>query len=81
MVICWVGGGGGGPVPWHNVTCKILFLIYPRPASSIHFFSGRGRLQYPGDSNRKIGRTNENDNPVRKWYKCSSIIKLMFGFH
>ena len=34
---------------------------------------------YPGDRNRKIGRKNENDNPVRKWYICSSIIALMFG--
>ena len=35
---------------------------------------------YPGDSNRRIGRKNENDNPVRKWYICSSIITLIFGF-
>ena len=35
---------------------------------------------YPGDSNRRIGRKNENDNQVRKWYICSSIITLMFGF-
>ena len=34
---------------------------------------------YPGDSNRRIGRKNENDNPVRKWYICSSIIILIFG--
>ena len=32
---------------------------------------------YPEDSNRRIGRKNENDNPVRK---CSSIITLIFGF-
>ena len=32
---------------------------------------------YPGDSNRRIGRENENDNPVRK---CSSIITLIFRF-
>ena len=32
---------------------------------------------YPGDSNRRIGRKNEIDNPVRK---CSSIITLIFGF-
>ena len=25
---------------------------------------------YPGDSNRRIGRKNENGNPVRKWYIC-----------
>ena len=37
-------------------------------------------LIYPGDSNRRIGRKNENDNPVRKWYICSSIITLIFGF-
>ena len=31
------------------------------------FFSGRGRVPiYPGDSNRRIGRKNEIDNPVRK---------------
>ena len=35
---------------------------------------------YPGDRNRRIGRKNENDNPVRKWYICSSIIALIFGF-
>ena len=35
---------------------------------------------YPGDINRRIGRKNENDNPVRKWYICSSIITLIFGF-
>ena len=35
---------------------------------------------YPGDRNRRIGRKNENDNPVRKWYICSSIITLIFGF-
>ena len=35
---------------------------------------------FPGDSNRRIGRKNENDNPVRKWYICSSIITLIFGF-
>ena len=34
----------------------------------------------PGDSNRRIGRKDENDNPVRKWYICSSIITLIFGF-
>ena len=32
---------------------------------------------YPGDSNRRIERKNENDNPVRK---CSSIITLIFRF-
>ena len=32
---------------------------------------------YPGDSYRRIGRKNENDNPVRK---CSSIITLIFVF-
>ena len=35
---------------------------------------------YPGDRNKRIGRENENDNPVRKWYICSSIITLIFGF-
>ena len=44
----------------------------------LSFFSGRGRVPiYNGDSNRRIGRKNENDNPVRK---CSSIITLIFGF-
>ena len=60
--------------------CRILFLIYPT-TGSILFFSGRGRVPiYPGDRNRRIGRKNENDNPVRKWYICSSIITLIFGF-
>ena len=50
----------------------------PPPTGSILFFSGRGRVQiYPGDSNRRIGRENENDNPVRK---CTSIITFIFGF-
>ena len=35
---------------------------------------------YPGDRNRRIGRKNENDNPVRKWYIYSSIITLIFEF-
>ena len=35
---------------------------------------------YPGDSNRRIGRENENDNPARKLYICSSIITLIFRF-
>ena len=35
---------------------------------------------YPGDSNRRIGRTNENVNAVRVVYICSSIITLIFGF-
>ena len=43
-------------------------------------FLGEGECQYPGDSNRRVGRKNKNDNPVRKWYVCSSIITLMFGF-
>ena len=44
-------------------------------------FPGRGRVPiYPGDRNRRIGRKNENDNPVGKWYICSSIITLIFGF-
>ena len=53
---------------------------YPT-TGSILFFSGRGRVPiYPGDRNRRIGRKNENDNPVRKWYICSSIVTLIFGF-
>ena len=60
-------------------TCRILFLIYPT-TGSILFFLGEGECQYPGDSNRRIGRKNENDNPVRKWHICSSIITLIFGF-
>ena len=61
---------------------RILFLIYvATPQLVLFFFSGRGRVPiYPGDRNRRIGRKNENDNPVRKWYICSSIITLIFGF-
>ena len=46
------------------------------------FFLVEGECQqYPGDRNRRIGRKNENDNPVGKWYIiCSSIITLIFGF-
>ena len=36
---------------------------------------------YPGDRNRRIGRKNENDNPVRKWYICSSIATLTLVFY
>ena len=32
---------------------------------------------YPGDSNRRIGRKNENDNPVRM---CFLIVTLIFVF-
>ena len=28
-----------------------------------------------------IGRKNENEYPVRKWYICSSIITLMFDLN
>ena len=64
----------------NKVKCRILFLIYPTTGSIL--FSGRGSVPiYPGDSNRRIGRKNENDNPVRMWwYICSSIITLIFGF-
>ena len=54
--------------------------IFDLRSYRILFFSGRGRVPiYPGDRNRRIGRKNENDNPVRKWYICSSIITLIFG--
>ena len=52
----------------------------PQTTSSSHFFLGEGEFQYPGDSNRRIGRKSENDNPLRKWHTCSSIITLMFAF-
>ena len=62
--------------------CHMQNTIFdlPQTTGSIHFFFWEGECQYPGDSNRIIGRTNENDNPLRKWYICSSIITLMFGF-
>ena len=63
--------------------CHMQNTIFdlPQTTGSIQiFFLGEGECQYPGDSNRRIGRKNENDNPVRKWYICSSIITLMFGF-
>ena len=62
------------------MACKILFLIYPQTTDSIHFFWEKGECQYPGDSNRRIGRKNENDNPVRKLYICSPIITSTFAF-
>ena len=63
-------------------TQKTIFdLRSYHTTGSILFFSGRGRVPiYPGDRNRRIGRKNENDNPVRKCYICSSIITLIFGF-
>ena len=63
--------------------CHMQNTIFDLPHNWFYsfFFSGRGRVPiYPGDSNRRIGRKNENDNPVRKWYICSSIITLIFGF-
>ena len=63
--------------------CHIQNTIFdppppPPPKLVLFFFSGRGRVPtYPGDSNRRIGRKNENDNPVRK---CSSFITLIFRF-
>ena len=35
---------------------------------------------YPRDSNRRIARKNENVNPVRVVYICSSIITLIYWF-
>ena len=55
----------------------------PPPNWFYSFFSGRGRGRvpiYPGNVTRRIGRKNENDKPVGKWYICSSIITLIFGF-
>ena len=52
----------------------------PPPRLVLFFFLGEGVSIYPGDRNRRIGRKNENDNPVRKCYICSSIITLIFGF-
>ena len=62
--------------------CQMQDTIFDLPHNWFYsFFSGRGRVPiYPGDRNRRIGRKNENDNPVRKWYICSSIITLIFGF-
>ena len=61
--------------------CHMQNTIFdlPQATGSIHFFLGEGECQYP-DSNRRIGRKNENDNPVRKWHICSSIITSMFAF-
>ena len=62
-------------------TCRILFLIYPT-TGSILFFSGRGRVPiYPGDSNRRIGRKNENDNPVRVVYMFFNYYINLLVFH
>ena len=66
---------------------KTIFDLRPPPpppppaTGSMLFFLGEGECQYPGDSNRRIGRKNENDNPVRKLYICSSIVTLMLGRH
>ena len=54
---------------------------YPT-TGSILFFSGRGRVPiYPGDRNRRIGRKNENDNPVRKWYMFFNHYINLWVFH
>ena len=61
---------------------NIIFELPPPPPPNwfFPFFLGEGECQYPRDSNRRIGRKNEIDNPVRKWYICPSIITLIFGF-
>ena len=59
---------------------KNTIFDLPQTAGSTHDFLGEGECQNLGGRNRRIGRKNENDNPVRKWYICSSIITLMFGF-
>ena len=88
-------GGGGGSVPWgrrHWIginfchpevmnlqqQCQMQNTIFDLPHNWFYsfFLSGRGRV--PGDG--RIGRKNENNNRVRQWYICSSIIKLIFGF-
>ena len=33
-----------------------------------------------GGGGGEYWKENENDNPVRKWYICSSIITLIFAF-
>ena len=60
--------------------CHMQNNIFDLPHNCFYsFFSGRGRGSiYPGDSNKRIGRKNKN--PGRKWYICSSIITLIFGF-
>ena len=44
--------------------CHMQNTIFdlPQTTGSIHFFLGEEECQYPGDSNRRIGRENENDN-------------------
>ena len=86
------GGVGGGAFPWGRRHWIGINFCHPEvklqqqcqmryPTTGSILFSGRGRVPiYPGDRNRRIGRKNENDNPVREWYICSSIITLIFGF-
>ena len=82
----WIGINFCHPEVKLQQQCQMLNTIfdlrsYHTTGSILLFFSGRGRVPiYPGDGNRGIGRKNENDNPVRKWYICSSIITLIFGF-
>ena len=81
----YIMGGGGGAVPWgRRQKCQMQNTIFDLPPNSFYsFFSGRGRMPiYPGDRNRRIGRKNVNDNPVRKWYICSSYHCLnLWVFH
>ena len=63
--------------------CQMQNTIFDLPHNWFYsfFFSEREReCQYILETNRRIGRKNENDNPVRKWYKWSSITTLIFGF-
>ena len=71
---CQYPGRGRVPISWVKESANIL---------------GEGECQYPGKGRvpiswrqqQGIGRKNENDNPVRKWNICSSIITLMFGLN
>ena len=64
--------------------CHMQNTIFdlPHTTGSVLFFSGRGRVPiYPGDSNRRIGRKNENDNPVRVVYMFFNHYINLWVFH
>ena len=60
----------------NNVKCRILFLIYPTTGSILFFWERESERE---SANISWRQENENDNPARKWYICSSIITLIFG--
>ena len=60
---------------------NIIFDLSSYPTTgSILFFLGEGECQYILETETGELEGKIKCNPVRKWYICSSIITLIFGF-